>query len=60
MAEAGAQLWELSILLWVTIAAVHFIHIGDKLDTLADDEEEDDHDDHDGHASLLNISLKSM
>ena len=49
-----------SILLWVTIAAVHFIHIGHKLDTLTDDEEEDDHDKNPRHTSLLNISFKSL
>ena len=46
-----------SVLLWVTIAAVDFINIGDNLDTLADDEEDDDHDEDPRHTCLLNISF---
>ena len=44
----------------MTIAAVDFIHIGDKFDTLADDEEEDDHDENPRHTGLLNIGFKSL
>ena len=43
----------------MTIAAVDFINIRDKLDTLADDEEDDDHDEDPRHACLLNITFRS-
>ena len=39
----GRPVYHLSIL-WVAVAAIHFIHIGDQLDALADEEEDDDHE----------------
>ena len=41
----------------MTIAAVDFINIRDKLDTLADDEEDDDHDEDPRHTCLLKITF---
>ena len=51
--EDEAQYLNNYILLWVAIAAVDFIHIGDKFDTLTDDEEDDDHDKNPRHTGLL-------
>ena len=43
----------LSNSLWVTVAAVDFIHVGHKLDALTDDEEDNDHDKDPRHTGLL-------
>ena len=43
----------LSNLLWVTVAAVDFVHVGDKLDALTDYKEDDDHDKDPRHTALL-------
>ena len=41
------------LLLWVTVTAVDFVNIRDKLDTLTDDEEDDDHEKNPRHTGLL-------
>ena len=48
------------LLLWVTVAAVDLINIGDKLDTLTDDEEDNDHDKNPRHTGLLDIKVSTF
>ena len=44
----------------MTVAAVDLINIGDKLDTLTDDEEDNDHDKNPRHTGLLDIKVSTF